>query len=301
MNFLTMQQEVGAQCGLDYTDNAQGPLIQRWINTAQKYIYSQAPWPFLRASTPLAIQTVTDITTGTVATVAGSTTITFSSAPAVSVAGRYIQTSSGLDWYNITAHTAATTTATIEIAAITTASAATYIVRKFYYSTSALLDRILQINTSTAPYHLEERTKEVFDSNLFYQNTTGLPLIYMMTGLDSTGYWQFKLWPSPSAVQNLYVDYLVIGVDMSSNTDTSLMPEKWHRTAIVEGACFQGYRFLDDTRAGESKTLEKFLEPVIESMMDEMLPSTSLHRVLSSVDNTPMRNEFPLPVNYPNV
>lgn len=300
MNFTTMQQEVAAQVGLDYTDSQQGPLIKRWINTAQKHIYSQAPWDFLRASTPLVVQTVTDITTGTVATTSGSTTITFSSAPTVSVAGRYIQTSSSLDWYNITAHTASSTTATLEIGAITTATAATYTVRKFYYSTSALVDRILQINNSVAPFHLKERTKEYFDSKYIYQNTTGLPLVYMVCGLDSSNVWQFKLWPSPSTVQNLYIDYLFVGVDMSADADISPIPEKWHRTAIVEGACYQGYKFMDDTRAGDTGSLDKFMEPIIDLMKEEMMASTNLHRVMNSVDDSSLINEFPLPPFYPN-
>lgn len=300
MTFLTAQQEVAAQCGLDSTDTQQGPLVRRWINTAQKYIYSQSPWEFLRASTPLVVQTVTDITTGTVATVAGSTTITFSSAPTVSVAGRYIQTSSSLDWYNITSHTASTTTAVIEAPAITTNSVATYTVRKFYYSTSALVDRVLQINNSIAPFHLKERSKEYFDSKYIYQTQTGLPLVYMMCGLDSSGIWQFKLWPSPSSVQNLYIDYLQVGVDLSADSDVSLIPEKWFRTGVLEGACWQGYKFLDDSRA-VSKTLEDFMEPVIDRMKDEMFPSTNLHRVLGSIDETSLINEFPLPPTYPNV
>lgn len=300
MNFTTMQQEVGAQCGLDYTDTQQGPLIKRWINTAQKHIFSQAPWEFLRASTPLVVQTVTDITTGTVATISGSASGTFSSAPAVSVQGRYIQTSSSLDWYNVTSHTAGQTAFTVEAPFITTASAATFTVRKFYYSTSALVDRILQINTSVSPFHLKERTKEFFDSRYIYQTQVGLPLVYMTAGLDSSNIWQFKLWPSPSAVQNLYIDYLQVGVDLSADTDISIIPEKWHRTAIVEGACWQGYKFLDDSRA-EGKSLEDFMASVIEKMKDEMLPSTNLQRVLVSVDENSFINEFPLPPTYPSV
>lgn len=301
MNFVTMQQEVAAQCGLDYTDTQQGPLIKRWINTTLKYVYSQAPWEFLRSPNPLVVQTVTDITAGTISTTSGSTTVTFSSAPTVSVQNRYLQTSSSLDWYNITSHTVNSTTATIEAPAITTGSSLTYTVRKFYYSTSSNLDRVMQINNSIAPFHLEERTKEFFDSIHPYQNTTGLPLIFMMTGLDASGIWQFKLWPSPSTVQNLYIDYLMVGTDLSADADISLIPEKWHRAAIIEGACWQGYKFLDDTRADPYKSLEDFMESPIEKMKEEMFPSSGLHRVLRSVDDYPLRNEFPLPVNYPNV
>src|SRR6185369_8156270 len=154
--FLQLQQELGAQVGLDQTVSSQETLLKRWINNAQQTILRAYEWPFLRSPTPLVIQTVTDITTGTVATTAASTTITFSSAPSVSVAGRFIQTSSSNDWYKITAHTAATTTATLEIAAIYTAAAATYTVRKFYYSTSSSVDRIIQIFQDVQPYQLQE-------------------------------------------------------------------------------------------------------------------------------------------------
>jgi hypothetical protein len=305
MQFSTMYQEVAAQCGMDYTDSQQLTLIKRWINTSLKFIYAQAPWPFLRSSNPLVIQTVTDYTTGTVTTVAGAVTGTFSATPSATLGSflnYYVQTSSSNDWYRIASHTAGSTSFTIDSPGwISALTAGTFIVRKFYYSTSSAVDRILQINQSATPYHLEERTKETFDSILPNQFSTGVPRIYMMAGLDASGYWQFKLWPSPSSVINLYIDYLLVGTDLSSDSDVSIIPEKWHRAGVIEGGCFQGYRFLNDSRAGESQTLEQFMQPVIQKMLDEYLPSTNLQRVLRSVDDYPMRSEFPLPVNYPNV
>jgi hypothetical protein len=43
------------------------------------------------------------------------------------------------------------------------------------------------------------------------------------------------------------------------------------------------------------------MENVIDRMKDEMLPSDGLHRVLNSIDETSLINEFPLPPTYPNV
>ena len=305
MTFLTMVQEVAAQTGLDSADSQQITLIKRWINTSLKYIYSQAPWPFLRSSNPLVVQTVVDYTTGTAATTSAGTSGTFSATPSASLGSflnYYIQTNSSNDWYRVASHTAESTSFTIDSPGwTTTASAATFIVRKFYYSTSSLVDRILQINQSVSPYHLEERTKETFDSILPNQFTTGIPRIYMMAGLDASNIWQFKVWPSPSSVLNLSIDYLQIGVDLSSDSDVPIVPEKWHRSGIIEGAMYQGYKFLNDDRAGEADTLEMFMNPIVERMLNEYLPSTNLHRVFRSIDDYPMRNEFPLPVNYPNV
>lgn len=306
-----MQQEVGAQVGLDPTDSQQSTLIKRWLNTAQFHIFGQVPWPFLRAPTPLVIQTVVDYTTGTVDTTQNGTTGTFSSAPSSSLgsfAGYFIQTTSSNDWYRIATHTAGATAFTIDSPGwTTTATAVTLIVRKFYYSLDATtgVDRVIQINQSVSPFHLEERTKETFDSILPNQFTTGVPRIYMMAGLSTTagatGVWQIKIWPSPSIVCNLYVDYIQTGVNLTSDSEISLLPEKWHRTAMIEGAIYQAYRFLNDSRAGGATTLEEFLKPVVDMMKLEYFPSTNLHRVFRNIDDYSMRNEFPLPANYPNV
>lgn len=262
-------------------------------------ILQAANWPFLRGSNPLVIQTVADYTTGTVATVAGSVSITFSATVASSVAGYFIQTSSSDDWYRITAHAAGSASATLEIAAIYTAAAATYTVRKFFYSTSSAVDRILGVRQSIVPYQLEERTIETFDTMNPNMSQTGTPLVYLMAGKDSSDVWQFRLWPTPDTVINLYIDYLQAVSDLSSDSDTSIIPAKWHTSVLLEGAKWQGYNFLDDTRSESSK--KAFYEMVAEMEQHE-LPSTSLHRVLRSVeDQAPFRSEFPLPSYYPDV
>lgn len=307
-SFLILQQEVAAQAGLDQTVSSQATLLKRWLNNAQQMILRSFEWPFLRSPTPLAIQTVPDYTTGTVATTAGSTSVTFSTTPKdvngsnVSVSGRFIQTSSSTDWYRITAHTSGTTTATLEIGATTTATAATLTIRKMFYSTSTSVDRIIQVWQDILPYQLIETTPEYFQSYNPGYLGTGTPRFYCTAGLDSSagsGTPQFRLWPNPDAVLNLRIDYLLTATDMSADADISIIPAKWHTTVLVEGAKAQAFNFLDDTRYRDSYAAFK---EGIEEMKQEYEIGLSRHRVTTAADNQPVGGGLgymPLPFNYP--
>lgn len=304
--FLVLQQELASQVGLDQTISAQATLLKRWLNNAQQVILRSFEWPFLRSPTPLVIQTVPDITSGTVATTAGSTSITFSTAPKdvngnnVSVLGRYIQTVSSSDWYKVTAHTSGTTSATLEIEAINTAAAATFIVRKIYYSTSTSVDRIIQVFQDVLPFQLQETTPEYFQSfNPGFLSSASTPMVYCMAGIDSTGAPQFKLWPNPSSVINLRIEYFTVATDMTADANVSVIPAKWHTTVLVEGAKAQGYSFLDDARYANSVTL---FASGIEQMKQEYEIGLHRHRVMTSADNQPVGTTFgymPLPYYYP--
>lgn len=303
--FLVLQQELAAQCGLDQTVSNQATLLKRWINNAQQVILRSFEWPFLRSPTPLVIQTVPDITSGTVATTAGSTSITFSTAPVdvngnnVSVLGRYIQTVSSNDWYRITAHTSGLTAATIEIGATTTKAAATYTVRKIYYSTSTAVDRIIQVWQDVLPYQLRESTPEYFQSFNPGYLSTGTPRIYCTSGVDSTGAPQFKLWPNPDAVINLRIDYFTVATDLSADADVSVIPAKWHTTVLIEGAKSQAFSFMDDNRYANSVSL---FNGMIEQMKQEYEIGLHRHRVMLAADEQPIGGSLgymPLPFNYP--
>lgn len=303
--FLTLQQELAAQSGLDQTQSAQATLLKRWLNNSQQMILRAYEWPFLRSPTPLVVQTATDITSGTVATTAGSTSITFSTTPLdpnganVSVSGRYIQTSDTKDFYRITAHTAGTTAATLEIGAIKTNTVATYTVRKYFYSTSTSVDKIIEISQDVLPYQLIETSYEYFQSYNPGFLSSGTPRIYCMQGNDSAGTPQFRLWPNPDAVYNMTVWYQMTATDMSADSDVSIIPAKWHTTILLEGAKAQAFSFLDDTRESQSISL---FDAMIEEMKTEFENSMHRHRVMTSADNQPVGGNLgymPLPFNYP--
>lgn len=305
MNFLTLQQELAAQTGLDQTVSTSATLLQRWINNSQQMIVRAYEWPFMRSPTPLVVQTIPDITAGTVATTAGSTAITFSTLPKdsnsnnISVQGSYLQTGDTKDFYQITAHTSGQTSATIEIGAIKTNAAATYAVRKYFYSTSTSVDKIIEVSQDVLPYQLIETSYEYFQSYNPGFLSSGTPRIYCMQGYDVSGAPQFRLWPNPDAVYNMTVWYLKTATDLSANSDVPVIPAKWHTTVLLEGALAQGFRYLDDTREPES--WQKF-SLMIEEMKTEYENSMHRHRVMTAADNQPVGGNLgymPLPFNYP--
>lgn len=299
MNFLTLQQELAAQCGLDQTISAQATLLKRWINNSQQSILRAFEWPFNQSPSPLVVQTVTDYTTGTIATAAGSTTVTFSVAPTTSKTGFYLQTSDSQDWYRITAHTASSTTATLDAPAIYSNTAATLIVRKFFYSTSSAVDSIVQIYQDVLPYQLIETTTEYFQNFNPGFLASGTPRIYCTSGVDANGYPQFRLWPNPDATINLNVIYQKVATDLSADADVSVIPAKWHTTVLLEGAKAQAFSFLDDARYANSQTLFQCL---IEEMKMEYQTGLRRHRVMTAIDNQPVGGNLgymPLPFNYP--
>jgi hypothetical protein len=298
-SFLTLQQELGAQLGLDQTVADQATLLKRWINNAQQIILRSFEWPFNRSSTPLVVQTVADVT-GTASINAGSTTFTDSSFSITSaMVGRYVQFSGNSDWYRITS-LGAPNFPVIEAAYTgTTSSASAYTVRKFYYTTSSAVDRIVQITQSILPYQLIETTEEYFQTFNPGFLASGTPRVYCTAGTDSSGYPQFRLWPNPDAVINLSVTYLKTATDMSADADVSVIPAKWHTTTLLEGAKAQGYSFLDDARYANSVAL---FRDEIDEMKTEYETGLHRHRVMTAADNQPVGGNLgymPLPFNYP--
>lgn len=303
--FLELQQELGAQTGLDPTISQQATLLQRWLNNAQQQIMRVTEWPFLRAPNPLTIQTQPAYSTGTVATVAASTAITFSVAPVdvngnnLSLAGQFLQTVSSKDFYRIVTHVSGSTAATIEIGAISTNSAATFSVIKYFYSMGSTVDRIIQISQDVLPYQLIETSYDYFQSYNPGFLASGTPRIFCTAGVDSNGYPQVRFWPNPDAVYNMSVWYLSTAVNMVNTTDVSIIPAKWHTTVLIEGAKAQGYAFLDDTREVQSQQLFAL---GIQEMLSEYETALHRHRVMTAVDNQPVGGNLgymPLPFNYP--
>jgi len=249
MNYLQMQQELGARLSAYNLSVAEDlAKIERWLNLAQQYICGQFNFPFLEAYE--IIQTVPDITTGTVNVTAGSASITFSSAPVASVAGRYIQFSDTDDWYRISAHTAASTSATIDPAYGQAANltAATFTIRKLLYATSIPLDSITTIKKTVNPGRLPGLSKREGDFFLALYMDPGDPLAYIMGPMDSSGNLQFALVNPPSDVINLYVTGLRKLTDMVNTTDTSVIPARWH-DGLLNIAAYFGFTALNDTRA----------------------------------------------------
>lgn len=244
-----MQQEVESRLrNYDLTVGGDATKIKRWLNMAIQYICGKRMWPFML--TEEIVQTSIDITTGTVSIAASDTAGTFSSAPTVSVANRYIQFSTTNDWYKITAHTASSTSFTISPAYVSTSalSGGTYTIRKLLYATTTPLIQILDMKQLVTPVRLVSQSPRGADFLLPLYYGAGTPYYYIMSSPNSSGTQQFSLLLTPDSVMNLMVRGIQALSDLSADGDLPLIPVPWH-DGIVNIACFYGFQSMDDTRA----------------------------------------------------
>ncbi len=281
MNFQTLYTELGDRLGA-YDPAVSNELVKlkRWINMAQQYICGKRLWPFMLSEE--IVQTVTDITTGTISVNASSSTVTFSSAPSISVTDRYIQLSTSQDWYKITAHTALSTTATISPAyvGVSNLTAGTYTIRKLLYTTTTPLVQILDMKQLVTPVRLISQSPRDADffAPLYYD--TGAPYYYIMSSPTSDGKMQWSFLKSPDTVLNVMVRGIKNLTDLSLDADIPVIPSPW-QDAILNVAAFYGFQSLDDTRANTELTVG---EARIKDMMTNYSHDLGRHRVMQSID-----------------
>jgi len=280
MSFSEMQLELSDRVSaFDNTVSDDLTKIKRWLNIAQREICGRKNWPFLVGHE--IVQTVPDITTGTISINSGSTSLTFSSAPAVSVSEYFIQFESDTNWYQIVSHTAASTSATItpSYGGTSNLSGSTYKVRKLFYSTSTPFDSILdmkntndgRIITSASPREIDVLYPLYYDAGAIYQ--------YINSITSSTGNMRFSFIYSPDTVENIQIRGIKTVVDMSANTDQSIIPGRWCST-ILDLASYYAFLALDDTRSVNA--FAKY-ENGIEAMRRVYDTDLGRHRVTRSL------------------
>lgn len=283
MTFLTMQQELADRLrSYDSTIQSDLTKIKRWLNMGVQYICGKYLWPFMLAEE--IVQTVTDITTGTVSMAAGGITITFTNAPSISVQDRYIQfPDTSTDWYKITDHTASSLTATISppFVGTSTYNNGTYTIRKLLYSTTTPLIQILDMKQLVTPVRLVSQSPRSTDFFMPLYYDPGATYYYIMSTPNSSGTQQFSLLPSPDTVFNLMVRGVKNLTDMSSDTDVPIIPIPWH-DAIINVASYYGFQSLDDTRAEAELVIA---EKRIADMKNNYVLDPGRHRIMASVDN----------------
>lgn len=298
MTFTTLKARIAGETGLDTTTD--DTLLGAWANAAYKTILGSFRWPWLLKNS--TIQTVVDITTGTVSINAGSTALTFSSAPAVSVANQYmIQfTETSDDWYLISAHTAGQTNATLANAFVgaSNISGASYICRKVYYSFPSDCDGIIGLRQAVSSIDLTPVDIRTFDRYLPDPTATADPVVFALAGYDTSKNWQMTLYPIPTSVMNLQLRYYYMPADMSSGSDTPVLPEKFHDTIVFLALYNYGHPYIDDDRV---KTAKARYDDMMEDMKNNYDPLPEQMTVIQTWDSRPRRRtgNIQWPANYP--
>ncbi len=299
MDFSVLKTRVANEVGLDTT--ADDTILGAWVNAAYKQVCGIENWPWLLKLA--TIQTVADITTGTVSINAGSTTLTFSSGPTNSVANQYMiqfKTVSD-DWYLISSHSAMSTSATLSVAfnGSVNISGVAYTLRKVFYSLASDTDRIVDARQSRTKNKLGAVDIRTFDRYLPDPQATGDPLYYYLAGVDTSTNWQVGLYPIPSTAENIQIRYLNIPADMTS-TNVPNLPEKFHDVLIYGALYMFGHAYIDDSRIASAKAR---YDDALGKMRENYNPIPDQLTVLQPWDSRPRRlvGRLNWPSNYPEV
>lgn len=256
ITFADIKDAVIEELKLDPNDTAEVARIARDINMVyQNAVVPLKRWPWLRGFVQKEHKPF--LANGTVAVTPDSTTITFSVAPTTSKAGYLFSIDSFSEIYQITAHTANTTTATISTPYTgTLQTAATYKV----WTDSIILPTDCRetvevfhsfYNKPLEGIGLQELRRRVTE-NPFVQARPEVYSTYDYVGdEDSTRYRVMKLHPAIySNSTTLSIDYVREVAPLDLDSDEPVMPAE-DRVVLVYGALERAWKRFRNTEASE--------------------------------------------------
>lgn len=181
--------------------------------------------------------------TGTLSVTEDSTTITFSSAPSISLAGYYVKLTGYPEVVKITSHTAATTTATLESAwVLATASAQDYKAWKDYIALDSDTKEVIQVTHDRMASPLAALTNVKFSEfRARYPETEGFPQYYNTGDFDSDGNRTISWYPSCWDTKvTLHINSIQEASALNLDADEPLMPVE-DRIVLFYGACSRAW------------------------------------------------------------
>lgn len=299
MQFSDIQARVAQETGLSTTTDA--TAIKAWINGAYQQLSGFFNWPWLL--TNFTLQTEADITARTATVSAGSTSVTLDSSPSASSLATYymIQFSSvSDDWYYISAHTGGQATLTLGVAFTGTSTLTSGVckIRRIHYLMPTTIDRIIDLRQSVTKIQLQAIDSRTFDTIVPDPNNTGSPTYYYLSGMNSSNQWEITYYPLPSSVINIQGrGYLKI-TELSGDSDTPLLPNKWHNALVFLALALYGHAYIDDSRVESAQARAK---EIVEEMLKEFNPIPGEMHVIQPWDTRTPRGLLGvrLPSNYP--
>lgn len=278
LTFADLLTECYQHLGLDSSDATNIANATRWCNYVQQDIVARWPWSFMLGRE--AIASVPDYSTGTVAVSVGGTAVTGSSTVWTATHGDgsyYIQFSGTKDWYRVSSRSS-NTAIVIETAYLgSVLTAATYILRKIFYSLSSTADRIMDVRNWNTPMKLVQVDARTIDGMRPNPQSTNSSYGYMTFGYDSSANLQISPYPFPSDAR------LFEFRTHKRPTDGAVsIPNKFAHV-IAWGAIAVGFAWL---RKFEEATIwsTKFEQKIVE-MKKEDRQSEDYQPVLRSIDS----------------
>jgi hypothetical protein len=303
MTFLKIRKRIAEEMGVAYDDTStdandtMATKIKEWINNRYAYLAGRRSWNWL--ITDQIIQTSAQITTGTVTATLANTTITFSSAPAVSVAGWWIQFSDSKDWYIISTHTAGVATAVLTKAYLgTTSSTLTYTLRKVYYALPSNVHKIMNLRQTRDNTTLRYLPPRIFDRCAADRTRVSNPLFYTVLGLDSSNLYRMEFYPVPVVAMNVAMRAYVVPTALSADGDVPLTPEAYHEYLVWDVLATYAYTHEDDTRRKQAQDIrdEIYAAMLANDTAGENIPQRAPFDVDLGSSSTGWLSQIRLPI-----
>lgn len=266
VDYVDIYTAIAEELKIQLTDGTTIARIKRDINMiylSHVIPFKPRAWWWLEKNQE--IQTYAKVTTGTVTIADDSTTITFSSAPAASMAGYKFKVTGFNEIMEISTHTAAATTAVLTIAwRRGTVTAKAFTLWKDYISLDSDMKEVVQCTNDQIGYPMDAKNSTKFKE--FVQRMpdyNGYPEIFTTADFDSSGSRQLRWWPSCHATRfTVHVQGIQEATRLSADADEPLMPVE-DRIVLFYGACSRAWaRERNESEAG--KNWQLFQQKLIE-------------------------------------
>lgn len=224
------------------TDTSTINRIKRDINIALDDVISRHNWWWNRSLTTLQLSS--RITTGTISVTSGSTSVTFSSAPAPSVANYKIKFTGSPEVYTISSHIASAASASLNIAFIgATTAAKNYTLWKDYVQLPTDCKETFIVQHQHFDQPMEAVGLMDFRRIVAQEpDRVGVPLYYCTDDYDSSGKRKLRYWPAIyTANVNMDVDYIMNFIPLDTDGDEPIMPLN-DRTVLFYFGCAHAWR-----------------------------------------------------------
>lgn len=217
-------------------------------------------FPWAKAQNPKVVNLQPAITTGTVEVTNASTTITFSSAPASSVAGYYFKVDGEGEVYRVATHTGGVATATLDANYVgDTSSSSTYKLLKLDYTFSSdVLVPIAPITaySSSGPHQISIVPKSTMNRDFplseLQQNIPTRAAVVKQS--EGTFVLQFNAYPQE--LERVEMEYIAVPTALDTTSENPIMPIH-QRVVIAHYAIAQMLQGIDDDRVAYYFNLAK--------------------------------------------
>ena len=213
-------------------------------------------WWWLRKHPPGSLVLQPKITTGTLSVTKEGVSITFSSAPAASVAGWFLKVDTHVDIFRITAHTGGATGATIDVGYTgDTSATAAYKIFKLEYDLATDVFRAISPMrvfrgqfAATKPGEIDGMDLRALESQYPLKVVAeGVPAAWAIIQ-ESSATPKVRFSHYADALSRVEYDYLFVPSDLADDGNSPIVP-RLYRHILVDGTAYFLAILKNDTKA----------------------------------------------------